>query len=140
MRNRAGSFLRDRTVRSNWIKRNLTIFAIVFPVYLLNRIIKTYIEIPILGYLCNCHLNDYIGGIVFCIYLNMLLVFCRRKPVTLLSHLCIIMICVSLLWEYLFPLILPYSTSDILDVAAYMLGTFTYYMCIRKVPAMQENS
>ena len=132
MRNRTGSILWNSNVRSNWIKTNLIILSIFFPVYLINRFIKTYIDLPVLGYLCNCHLNDFIGGVVFCIYLNMLLLLSKRKPITSFPLIALIMIAVSLLWEYFFPLFLPYSTSDILDVLAYMLGTVIYYAIIYK--------
>lgn len=131
MRNRSGSILWNSIIRSNWIRTNLLIFAVFFPVYLINRFFKSYIDIPVLGYICNCHLNDFIGGIVFCIYLNMILIFSRKRPVASFPLLIFIMLPVALLWEYFFPLILPYSTSDFLDVIAYLLGTATYYILIR---------
>ena len=37
------------------------------------------------------------------------------------------MVPVSLAWEFIFPLFIPYSTSDIFDVFAYLLGTISYY-------------
>ena len=125
------SILRDCNVCIDWLKRNLRLFVFCFPIYLLNRIFKSYVKIPVLGYICQCHLNDYIGGIVFCIYLNVLLILNKRTPVVSLFPLCGIMICVSLMWEYFFPLMLPYSTSDAWDVVAYMLGTITYYLFIK---------
>lgn len=133
MWNRFSCILRNRDVRSNWLRTNLVILAVFFPIYLINRCIKTYIDIPFIGYLCNCHLNDFIGGIVFCIYLNILLLLNNKNPISKFSLLLGIMMPVALLWEYFFPLFLPYSTSDILDVVAYLLGTVTYYMLIYKM-------
>ena len=132
MRNRISCILRNCVVFSNWLEFNIKIFLVFFPLYLINRLIKAYIEFPVLGYLCQCHLNDYIGGIIFCAYLNITIILGHRKPILSLIPLCSIMLGVSLLWEYFFPLILPYSTSDPWDVAAYMLGTLTYYIVARR--------
>lgn len=37
------------------------------------------------------------------------------------------MIFVGVIWEYIFPILLPYSTSDFFDVISYVLGGITYY-------------
>lgn len=135
MRNCISGILRDSSVLGNWIKRNILILVLFLLIYFLNRHFKYYIDLPAVGYLCRCHLNDYIGGIVFCVYLNMLLVFNHRRPVLKLYHLLLIMSGVSILWEYFFPIFLSYSTSDFYDIIAYLLGTVTYYFLACRVPA-----
>ena len=120
--------MRNSTFRSNWIKKNLVFFAIAFSVYIVNRFLKSSIENPFIGYLCRCHLNDYIGGIVFCIYVNMILIIAKRNPIVSFRGIIALMVPVAIVWEYVFPLILPYSTSDIIDVLSYVMGACTYYI------------
>ena len=101
-------------------------------IYIINRCIKSYINVFILGYICKCHLNDFIGGIVFCSYINTILILNNKKTIDKYYQLFIIMIIVSIIWEYVAPLILSYSVSDKWDILAYMLGTTTYYLLKRK--------
>ena len=113
--------------------KSITIFLIFFFIYLINRILKKYISIPLIGYICKNHLNDFIGGFLFCIYINMLLVLNNKKPICKFYILFLIMLCVSLTWEYVFPIFLSYSTSDFFDIIAYMLGTILYYLMFNKL-------
>ncbi len=101
-------------------------------IYIINRFILKNLEIPYISYLLKNHLGDYIGGIVFCIYLNVILFIGKRKPINKFGIIFTIMLFVSILWEYFFPLFLKYSTSDLLDIIAYMLGTITYYLLFYK--------
>jgi len=109
------------------VKKNIIILIIFLSIYLINRFLKPYIDISIIEYIQKCHLNDFLGGAVFCIYTNMILIFNKKKPITNFYQLMVFMLFVALIWEYFFPLILPYSTSDIFDVVSYLLGTITYY-------------
>ena len=98
-------------------------------VYTLNRIFKNSIDIPVLGYLCKCHLNDFLGGGVFLCYTNMLLIFCKKKPSHSPKFVFAMSLLASLCWEYIAPLLLTYSVSDLYDVIAYVSGAF-FYMII----------
>ncbi len=140
MRNRTGSFLWNRSVRADWIKRNVILLVIFMTIYVLNRHFKAYIDWKFIGYICRCHLNDYLGGAVFCIYLNMVLVLGRHRPILDLRVLLLVMFGVSLLWEYFFPIFLSYSTSDIFDVCAYMLGTLTYYALTYRITRKTDST
>ena len=113
--------------------KNIITFLIFFFIYIINRIFKKYISLPIIGYICKNHLNDFIGGFLFCIYVNMILILNNKKPICKFYILILFMLCVSLTWEYLFPLFLPYSTSDFFDVISYMLGTILYYLMFNKL-------
>jgi hypothetical protein len=119
------------SIRSYRIK-NIIVFLIFFFLYIINRIFKKYITIPIIGYICKNYLNDFIGGLIFCIYVNMILVIAKKKPISNICLLILFMLFVSIIWEFVFPIFLSYSTSDIYDVVAYILGTFIYYLIFRK--------
>ena len=114
-------------IRTNWLKKNFFIFIIFFIIYIINRFLKPVTGIFILDAMLRNHLNDYIGGIFFCIYVNLLLLYSKKKSILKFKFLFLLMIIVSILWEYFFPLFLNYSTSDKYDILAYLLGTLTYY-------------
>lgn len=136
----SSSFLWDSTIRINWIKRNIILFLFFFLIYLFNRFCQPYSNIKFIDYILRCHFNDFIGGIVFCIYTNMILIFSKRKkPIFNLFILLSYMSIVALIWEFIFPIILSYSTSDPLDVLAYLLGTITYYLLTKKYYKKTNN-
>lgn len=120
------SFSWDSSIRSNWLKRNIILSIIFLSIYCINRSLKNTINIPYIDWILKCHLNDFIGGFIFCVYLNMILVLNNRKPISNFFTLIIIIFGVSVLWEYFFPIILPYSTSDFFDIIAYLLGACTF--------------
>ena len=101
-------------------------------IYIVNRFILKGLEIQYFDYLIKSHLGDYIGGIVFCIYLNMVLFIGKIKPINKFWIIFTIMLFVSILWEYFFTMFLKNSTSDPLDIIAYMLGTITYFLLFYK--------
>ena len=108
------------------MKRNIYIILVSLIVYIINRIFKAHIDIPVIEYLCKCHLNDYIGGIVFPAYVNILLYSAKYKPVKNYISVAMMMFLCGIVWEYIFPYLFSYSVSDIFDVLAYVLGGITY--------------
>ena len=119
-------------IRTSWIKRHIFVLIVAMLLYIINRFILKNQELPYIDYLLKNHFGDYIGGIVFCIYLNLILFIGKRKPINKFGILFTIMLFISILWEYFFPLFLKYSVSDPLDIIAYMLGTITYYLLFYK--------
>ena len=114
------------------MKKDIKIIAVAFIIYIVNRLCKGYINIPVIGYFCKCHLNDYLGGVIFPSYVNILLIRTHRNPITNYLFIGIMMLCCGIIWEYIFPYLFDYSTSDILDVISYVLGGITYCFLIRK--------
>ncbi|MBQ7766597.1 MAG: hypothetical protein IJ397_07140 [Lachnospiraceae bacterium] len=102
-------------------------------VYFINRFTKQYNNIPVIGYLCKCHVNDFIGGVVFCAYTNCILHWAKAKRITKIFHILFYIFACGMLWEFFFPIVLSYSVSDWLDVLSYLLGGLTYYLIIRKM-------
>ena len=101
----------------------------------MNQQIKYQVETPVLGYLLRCHFNDYLGGIAFAAYLN-LVISLSRWPHRRLRHplqfVAAGLLC-ALVWEGITPLFLPSSTGDWLDAVAYVLGMLTYWLlCARR--------
>lgn len=97
-------------------------------VYFINRNLRNRISIPFIGYLCRCHLNDFLCGGVFLSYINILMIFCKKKPCHDLWFSVLVSLAAAVFWEYAAPLFLPYSVSDFYDVIAYVLGAIFYFL------------
>ena len=105
---------------------------IAMVLYTSNRFFLKHLDIPFIGYILKNHFNDFIGGFVFSAYTDLVLVFFGRTPIRSLWLLMLFMFGVSFLWEFLLPLFSHYSTSDIWDMAAYLLGAVLYYFVMKK--------
>lgn len=121
-------------LRLSFLQRvDLAFFGAPFLLYALNQQIKYQVETPVLGYLLRCHFNDYLGGIAFAAYLNLVISFSKwperrlKKPL----HFVAAGILCGLFWEWITPMFLPNSTGDWLDVVAYVLGMLTYFILSR---------
>lgn len=101
-------------------------------VYIVNRLTKAYNEIPYIGYLCKCHLNDFIGGVVFVAYVNILFEKSKYPKLEKCSHICLLMLLCGCFWECVCPIFLTYSTADFLDVISYILGGIVYWLYISR--------
>ena len=108
-------------------------------VYILNRSIKDNITLPIIGYLCRCHLNDFIGGGVFLGYVNILLIISGRKQNHTLRFTLLISLLASICWEYIAPLFLWYSTSDFWDIVSYVTGALLYFFIMKEACKVNKS-
>ena len=109
------------------MKKELKIIIVCMIIYTINRLLKKYINIPILGYLCKCYVSDFICGIVFCSYVNLVLIKGGYKTITKYYQIFILIFFSGILWEYFFPIFISYSVSDKYDLLAYILGGTVYY-------------
>ena len=113
------------------IDKNVKYGIITLIIYAFNRFFLKKINIPVFGYILKNHFNDFLGGFLFCCYVNAILVYTNRKQITKFWLLILFMLPVSISWEFVFPLFLKYSTSDIFDVICYLFGTITYYFVMK---------
>ena len=88
---------------------------------------KPYNDIPVIGYLCKYHLNDSLGAIVFCAYTNIVLLLFKRNTLHKLKQIIVYTLLCGVCWEYIFPYIFSYSTSDFWDIVSYVVGGILYY-------------
>ena len=121
------SVFRDRMSRK---KANAWILSCSLLVYLLNRFLLKHAltDIPVVSYILKCHLNDYLGGIAFICYVNLILLnskYADREIKTYVIAVPVAFMC-GLLWEYVFPLVYSRGVSDVFDVLSYVLGGITY--------------
>ena len=94
-------------------------------------LIKPWYSSPdgdLVGYLLQCHANDFLGGTAFLAYTNLLIdlvkpdVRFERLPTILVF----IFLC-GLFWELVAPAFLADSVGDPFDLIAYMLGGCLYW-------------
>ena len=114
------------------MRKNCFIILSISFCYILNQAVKNTVDIPILSDFCRNYLNDILCGIVFPAYVSVCLVLSHRKPLIKWTHILITMTLCGIFWEYVSPALLHVGTSDILDIAAYLLGGTIYY-CIRRI-------
>lgn len=112
-------------------KFNLFVLLISLLFYVFNRFSSLFVSIPYLGPVFRFHFNDYLGAIVFMAYLNLLLLAGKRSVCVHFPALLFWACVLSIAWEGLAPLVLPYSTADWLDCLAYFLGVTTYWLSWR---------
>ena len=126
------SNIKQSKAKMMWVRRLLIAVSIAMLLYIVNRFWLKHLKVPYIDYLLKNHFNDFIGGFVFPAYVNLVLVLSGRNPINNFGVLVLFMLGVSVIWEFVFPQFLSYSTSDILDVVAYMLGTLLYYFVMKK--------
>ena len=100
-------------------------------IYTVNRYwLKNVMTIPEIKYILQCHFNDYIGGISIIYYINIVLCLSNHKEwqINSLGKAIGIGLLCGILWEILFPMVLPRGTSDWLDIVAYIMGSATYVL------------
>lgn len=116
--------------------------SLVLVLYGANRfLLKPVVGNSLWGYLVKCHVNDYLGGILFLAYTNLLIsrfLEPSRRIVRVVPTILVGVVC-ALCWEGIAPMLLPYSTADILDGIAYILGSLTYWCINRTVKERKKR-
>lgn len=108
---------------------NFKIIISTFGLYLLNRLyLKTILSYKFIHY----YFNDLLAGILIIAYCNLILDQSKYKFRfnSVLNTLPFIIV-VGLFYEYVTPLYLNYSTSDIMDVLFYAIGAMIYLLIMK---------
>lgn len=105
---------------------------------MLKQVIAPDASLPSL--LIHNHVNDFLGGIAFLGYTNLLLGLVRpsarfRKLPACLAY---IFAC-GLFWEYLAPFFVPGSVGDPLDLIAYVCGSAVYWALVQPIERKPAN-
>ncbi len=97
--------------------------------YLVNRFFLKRLETDGLLYqMIQWHLNDYLGEIVFLCYVNILMKAGGYRRIVKLPSILFMVLMTCIVWEYIIPFFIKYSTPDIKDCFAYLLGGITYWL------------
>lgn len=108
---------------------NLKIVISTFLIYLLNRFyLKTILSYKFIHY----YFNDLLAGILIIAYCNFILDLSKYKfRFDSIKNTLPFIIVVGLFYEYVTPLYLNYSTSDIIDVLFYAVGAMIYLVIMK---------
>lgn len=132
----------DRANRNKELVAYAVSAITILTIYCGNRFFHIFGSLPFQAFWQN-HFNDFLGGLLFPIYVNLLCLLLRHNPIikTLLSALALEILC-SVFWEAVAPMVLLYSTADLIDCFCYMLGGLTFWIIqclyIRKCPFLSE--
>lgn len=107
-------------------KADLLLILITLSLYIINQLTKADIVSPFIRWFMCCYFNDFIGGITFTSYVDIILL---SKNLTLdtLWKIELLMLGCGLFWEFITPLFRKNTVCDIWDIVAYLLGGLAYY-------------
>ena len=112
--------------------KNIHVIVTCLLIYSANQmIIKDSNSISIASIFFKNHLNDVACGCLIIAYANYVLNYYKNgkyKIISLYSILLFKLGC-GIFWEYVTPLIRNGSTSDYLDLFAYLFGGTIYWLC-----------
>ena len=74
------------------------------------------------------YFNDILGGCLILAITNILLALAKFKPLKALLPCLGMCLACGLFWEYVTPVYLPRSVSDVWDIAAYMGGGVIWWL------------
>ena len=80
-----------------------------------------------LAYFMICHFNDMIGSVAFLLLHHIVLTCIRINIKLTLLRIELFILCCGLYWEYFTPLYRQSTTTDILDILAYLAGGLIYW-------------
>ena len=101
--------------------------------YLLNRfVLKRLVTEGLFYEIIQWHLNDDLGEIVFLCYVNILMKQGGYRRVVRLPEILFLALLTCVTWEYILPHFIQYSTPDVKDCFAYLLGAMTYWAIQRR--------
>ena len=114
-------------------KRNLVNFvlAIAVPIlYLSNNYFFKWHTSGFLHYLLVCHFNDFLASLLLLSFSNLLLETVNKE---ISSFPAVLLLCLlaGFVWEYIAPIWKRTATTDLLDVAAYIIGGLFYWVLLK---------
>lgn len=133
----------DNVLRLNLNRTKKVELLIIFATllfYSLNKFTPVFSFLPF--DIATNHLNDFLAGILFPAYTNLILSFSKYRKLlrfdTIPRISLLILVC-SIIWEFVAPIFLPFSTGDLIDIACYLLGG-SFYWAIKRAAKAQYNN
>lgn len=114
------------------IKYDIRYIVICLMVYVVNEKTKTEHSVYIIKLFFSCYLNDLMCGVLFSAYTNLVYgifmknLILKQEKVIILTFVC------GIGWEFVAPLFVSGSVTDILDILCYVLGSIMYVFYFRR--------
>ena len=100
--------------------------VVAIAIYCLNQMLFKKQFVGVIGYFCNCHLNDLVCPLFFLSYAQIMLIWARHEISTYMGLL-ILGMAAGFIWEYFAPIINPRAVTDVYDLICYFCGIQIYY-------------
>lgn len=122
--------------RDSVVQNNLRALLLISCLYCANRFwLKDAVVAPMISYFLRCYFNDCLAGIAVIAYTNLVFGLSRMGKAIVKTYSAAALVCIAcgILWEYLLPAFIQHGTSDVWDIAAYVLGGCTYIILARRL-------
>lgn len=122
--------------RDSVVQNNLRALLLISCLYCVNRFwLKDAVVAPMISYFLRCYFNDCLAGIAVIAYTNLIFGLSRMGKAIVKTYSAAALVCIAcgILWEYLLPAFIQHGTSDVWDIAAYVLGGCTYIILARRL-------
>ena len=119
-----GSRSNNCSICNNGSILEVKIFVFTFLVYLVNQVVLKKLKIHILSIFFNYYFNDLLAPILLITYSNFLLSF-QNKEIKGIGVFIFIGVC-AIGWEFITPIFIKTSVSDLWDIVMYLSGASIY--------------
>ncbi len=112
-------------------KKNIILISVTVLLYIINQFTKNNIQIDEIRWFMTCYFNDTIGGITFMAYCGIVFENYHIRLIKLWQIILLMTWC-GIFWEYITPIFRSDTTSDPLDILAYVCGGIIYWLIMMR--------
>lgn len=111
-------------------KKDIYIICVCLLLYITNQVTKTVYYGPAFPVFLKNYYNDILCGCLIIAISNYILSYYKYGSLRINSLLIIVLfnLCCGLFWEFVIPIIRRNRTSDYVDIIAYLIGGFVYWI------------
>jgi hypothetical protein len=109
---------------------HVAILLLIIGIAAINQTLLKFRFDGVIGTFFNYYFNDVLAALLILVWTNVLMSLIDRQFDNIF-HIFLLTFTIALFWEYVTPLYKSGSTSDVLDVLAYLLGGVIYTIFIR---------
>ena len=114
------------------IDKNDGIIIICLLMYVANQLTKNKIPVPLISFFAKNYFNDVVCGCLVVAFSNHILKYYKNgeyRIKKLYFVLLFVLVC-GIFWEFIIPFIRKNSTSDYVDIFAYLVGGILYWVFV----------
>lgn len=114
------------------IDKNDGIIIFCFLIYVANQLTKNKISLPLISFFAKNYFNDVVCGCLVVAFSNHILKYYKNGKYRIrnLFFILLFVLACGIFWEYIIPFIRKNSTSDYVDMLAYLVGGIIYWVFV----------
>ncbi len=121
------------------IAKNIVYITIFLALYITNKYHIIVFDNLYVAYFMRCYFNDIVGSVAMLFVMRVLLLPFNKPAPLKLYHIEVFMFLCGIFWEFVTPLYRKDTTTDILDIIAYMVGGAIYWIMTLIERKMSDN-